>query len=95
MAVGRHRGGNRSAPVLLAGHVQVDVGYVQPGFGQFGLNLAAQVVKDVADDYLGAFLGHHAGFHGPLAPRSAADNDYFAVQPAHINSLPLGLNFFV
>ena len=76
------------APIVLAGHVQVDVQSVATSLGYFRCHGHTLGVQEVADDYLGAFLGKHPRLGGALTPRSAADKGYLAIQPSH-NSLSL------
>ena len=68
LAVGSHGGRDRLLPVVLAGHIQVDVSGVAAQLVDFRCNGHAIGVQHIGYDHLGALAGKQLCFSGTLAP---------------------------
>ena len=70
-------------PLIVLGHVEMDVGRFATGLKYLRLDLAALFVENVADDDFGSFLGKEHGFKRSLSPGASAYQGYLALQSSH------------
>src|SRR5262249_36782218 len=87
VAVGLHGRGDRHAPVVLAGDVQVDVRRLAAVGADLGLDLLALVVEHIAEHDRRALGNEHAPFDRALSTGATADQRDLTVEPSHASLL--------
>src|SRR5712691_5264250 len=83
LPVAVHGCANGFAPVVIAGHVQVDVCRFTARGSDVGLDLSAGIVQHIAKDHPGTFTGKEFSFGGTLATGPTADQGNFAIESTH------------